>query len=90
MRNYTVISTIRAQGCSGNNKSADYSSADLGLKGKEGEKREKAETGLSDERKRDAGWADTHVFHSTEMGTGFPLAWQVSNTFVRPKYQLLS
>lgn len=37
------ISTIRAQSCSGNNKSADYSSVrivDLGIKGDEGEMKE--------------------------------------------------
>ena len=41
MRNYTVISKIRAQSCSGNNKSADYSSVDPGLKGKGEKMREK-------------------------------------------------
>lgn len=48
MRNYTVISIIRAQGCRGNNKSADYSSVDLGLKGEEGKNERKR-----DKRKRD-------------------------------------
>lgn len=33
---------------------------------------------------------NTHVFQFTERGTGFAVAWQVSTTFVRPKYQLLS
>ena len=45
MRNYTAISIIRVQGCSGNNKSADYSSVrivDLRTKGK----------GKENERKR--------------------------------------
>ena len=45
MRNYTAISIIRVQGCSGNNKSADYSSVrivDLRTKGK----------GRENERKR--------------------------------------
>lgn len=41
MRNYTAISIIRARGCSGNNKSADYSSVDLRLMGKERKIREK-------------------------------------------------
>lgn len=39
MRNYKAISTIRAQGCRGNNKSADCSSVwivDLRMKGKDG------------------------------------------------------
>lgn len=102
MRNFTAISIIRAQGYSGNNKSADYSSVDLGMKGKEWKMRQKKirerkARGVGKERqrkrrhdKRDAGCADTHVFHWTESGMGFPVAWQVSATFVRPTYQLLS
>lgn len=51
------------------------------LEGREAERSNKNES---------AGFADTHAFHWTESGTGFPLAWQVSSTFVRPRYQLLS
>lgn len=105
MRNYTAISIIRAQGCSGNNKSADYSSVDMGMKGKEGKMREKEIRGRKSRRhrererdrqsktrqdKRDAECANTHAFHWAVCGAGFPLAWQVSTTFVRPTYQLLS
>lgn len=95
---YTAISIISAQGCSGNNKSTDYSSVGLGKKGKEGKMREKEKAqDVGKERpskrlrhKRDAECADTYVFHWAEIGMGFPVAWQVSTTFVRPKYQLLS
>lgn len=44
MRNYTAISIIRAQGCSGNNKSADYSSVkslDPGMKDKKQKMKQK-------------------------------------------------
>lgn len=36
MRNYTAISIIRAQFCSGNNKSADYSSVRIAVWANEG------------------------------------------------------
>ncbi len=53
MRNYTAISIIRAQGCSGNNKSADYSSVDMGMKGNEGKMREKEIRGRESTRSRE-------------------------------------
>lgn len=39
---------------------------------------------------QDGANSNTHVFQSTESGMGFAVAWQVSTTLVRPKYQLLS
>lgn len=39
---------------------------------------------------QDDGCTNTYVFQLTETGTGFAVAWQVSTTFVRPMYQLLS
>lgn len=40
--------------------------------------------------KQDDGCTSTHVFQLTERATGFAIAWQVSTTLVRPRYQLLS
>lgn len=70
---------------------------DLGLIGKDkhdnrGKKEQVTLEKKESKRKNilDIEGVDTHVFHRTETGTGFPDAWQVSTTFVRPTYQLLS
>lgn len=59
------------------------------MKGEEGDRTEKEilQEIISDDKIECAG---THAFHWTEVGTGFATAWQVSTTFVRPTYQLLS
>lgn len=98
MRHYTAISIIRAWGCSGHNKSADYSSVkslDPGMKDKkqkmkQKETRKRVEARDLWKKRQRRGCADTHVFHWTEIGMGLAVNWQVSMTFVRPTYQLLS